>query len=60
MSMVYALNGIYSAKSNVFSFIVVLLEIISGKKKKIHEFFRSELSISLLGYVSAFNLFFFL
>jgi serine/threonine protein kinase len=32
MSPEYALNGIFSIKSDVFSFGVVLLEIISGKR----------------------------
>jgi len=32
MSPEYALDGLFSVKSDVFSFGVVLLEIISGKK----------------------------
>jgi hypothetical protein len=49
----YAQHGIFSIKSDVFSFGVVLLEIISGKKNT--EFYESELAPSLLGYVSFFN-----
>ncbi|XP_043719674.1 G-type lectin S-receptor-like serine/threonine-protein kinase At4g03230 [Telopea speciosissima] len=47
MSPEYALDGIFSAKSDVFSFGIVLLEIISGKKTA---GFQSEHSLSLLGY----------
>jgi serine/threonine protein kinase len=53
MSPEYALDGIFSVKSDVFSFGVVLLEIISGKKNT--EFYRSELAMSLISYVSVFN-----
>jgi len=34
MSPEYALNGIFSVKSDVFSFGVLVLEIISGKRNK--------------------------
>ncbi|XP_042475044.1 G-type lectin S-receptor-like serine/threonine-protein kinase At4g03230 [Macadamia integrifolia] len=47
MSPEYALNGIFSVKSDVFSFGVMLLEIISGKKNM---GFPSEHSLNLLGY----------
>jgi serine/threonine protein kinase len=47
MSPEYALDGLFSVKSDVFSFGVVLLEIISGKKN-----YLSELNMSLIGYVS--------
>jgi serine/threonine protein kinase len=52
MSPEYALNGIFSVKSDVFSFGVVLLEIISEKKNT--EFYQSKLAMSLLGYESVF------
>ena len=50
MSPEYALDGAFSVKSDVFSFGVVLLEIISGKKNS--GFYSSELSMNLLGHVS--------
>ncbi len=53
MSPEYALDGIFSIKSDVFSFGVVLLEIISGRKNT--GFYQSELAMSLLGYVSVLN-----
>ncbi|XP_061357903.1 G-type lectin S-receptor-like serine/threonine-protein kinase At4g03230 [Gastrolobium bilobum] len=46
MSPEYALDGLFSIKSDVFSFGVVLLEIISGKKNT--GFYQS--NSSLLGY----------
>ena len=50
MSPEYAVDGIFSIKSDVFSFGVVVLEIISGKKNI--GFYQSEQAMSLLGYVS--------
>ncbi|KAK7257496.1 hypothetical protein RIF29_31516 [Crotalaria pallida] len=48
MSPEYALDGVFSTKSDVFSFGVVLLEIISGKKNT--GFYQSKEVSSLLGY----------
>ncbi|KAL5581846.1 hypothetical protein UlMin_014288 [Ulmus minor] len=48
MSPEYALEGFFSIKSDVFSFGVVVLEIISGKRNT--GFYRSEEALSLLGY----------
>ncbi|KAK9065158.1 hypothetical protein SSX86_016541 [Deinandra increscens subsp. villosa] len=48
MSPEYALDGMFSIKSDVFSFGVVLLEIISGKRNT--GFYQSQKSISLLGH----------
>ncbi|GMY09979.1 G-type lectin S-receptor-like serine/threonine-protein kinase At4g03230 isoform X1, partial [Fagus crenata] len=48
MSPEYALDGIFSIKSDAFSFGVVLLEIISGKKNT--GFYQSEQAMSLLEY----------
>ena len=49
MSPEYAMEGLISEKSDVFSFGVLLLEIVSGKKNS--NFYNEELSLSLLGYV---------
>ncbi|KAH9606665.1 hypothetical protein KSS87_014875, partial [Heliosperma pusillum] len=43
----YAIEGRFSEKSDVFSFGVLLLEIITGKKTR----WFDESSLSLLGYV---------
>ena len=51
MSPEYALDGFFSEKSDVFSFGVVVLEIISGKRNT--GFYQSDQTLSLLGYVSA-------
>ncbi|XP_059437683.1 uncharacterized protein LOC132170643 [Corylus avellana] len=50
MSPEYAIQGLYSTKSDVFSFGVLLLEIISGKK---NTSFYNHSSLSLLIYVSS-------
>ena len=47
MSLEYVLEGIFSIKSDVFSFGVVLLEIKSGKKNT--GFYQSQQAMSLLG-----------
>ena len=51
MSLEYAMHGRYSVKSDVFSFGVLVLEIISGKKNT-YFFYQSELAEDLLSYVS--------
>ena len=51
MSPEYASEGIYSIKSDVFSFGVLLLEILSGKRNT--GFHGHEDFVNLLGYVSA-------
>lgn len=50
MSPEYALEGIFSIKSDVFSFGVLMLEIVSGKKNT--GFYHTD-SLNLLGYVSS-------
>nr|AFP33765.1 SRK [Arabidopsis halleri subsp. gemmifera] len=49
MSPEYAMDGIYSEKSDVFSFGVMLLEIVTGMKNR--GFFNSDLDSNLLSYV---------
>ncbi|XP_075666911.1 G-type lectin S-receptor-like serine/threonine-protein kinase At1g11300 [Castanea sativa] len=48
MSPEYAMEGRFSEKSDVFSFGVLLLEIISGRKNS--SFYHDEQSMSLLGF----------
>lgn len=49
MSPEYAMGGYFSAKSDVFSFGVLVLEIISGMKNR--GFHQSD-DLNLLGHVS--------
>ncbi|CAN4092103.1 unnamed protein product [Withania somnifera] len=49
MSPEYAMHGQYSVKSDVFSFGVLVLEIISGKKNSV--FYQSDGAEDLLSYV---------
>ncbi|KAJ4977101.1 hypothetical protein NE237_002207 [Protea cynaroides] len=49
MSPEYAMQGLFSIKSDVFSFGVLLLEIISGKKN--NEYFEEDHSMNLIGHV---------
>jgi hypothetical protein len=51
MSPEYAMDDLYSIKSYVFSFRVLILEIVSGKKNT--GFYNSE-SLNFLRYVSNF------
>ncbi|KAK7293102.1 hypothetical protein RJT34_15963 [Clitoria ternatea] len=48
MSPEYAMQGVFSEKSDVFSFGVLLLEIISGRRNS--SFYDSENSLTLLGF----------
>ena len=52
MAPEYAMEGIFSIKSDVFSFGVILLEIISGKKNS--GFYLTEHAQTLLAYVCFF------
>nr|POF03672.1 g-type lectin s-receptor-like serine/threonine-protein kinase [Quercus suber] len=49
MSPEYAMEGRFSEKSDVFSFGVLLLEIISGRRNS--SFYHDEQSMSILGFV---------
>ena len=44
------MSGIVSIKTDVFSFGVLLLEIVSGKKNNNH--YHSDYPLNLIGYVS--------
>jgi hypothetical protein len=50
MSPEYMLHGWYSIKSDVFSFGVLVLEILSGKKNK--EFYHPDYHLNLIGHIS--------
>lgn len=49
MAPEYAMEGLFSVKSDVFSFGVILLEIISGKRN--NGFYLTELAPTLLAHV---------
>lgn len=51
MSPEYAMDGLFSMKSDVYSLGVVVLEIVTGKKNR--GFYDPELDLNLLGYVSS-------
>ncbi|CAL4925940.1 unnamed protein product [Urochloa decumbens] len=48
MSPEYAMDGVFSTKSDVFSFGVLVLEVVSGKKNR--GFYHTELDLNLLRY----------
>jgi hypothetical protein len=50
MAPEYAIEGLFSIKSDVFSFGILLLEIVSGKKNR--GFYHSDHSLNLIGHVS--------
>ena len=50
MPLEYARNGVVSMKTDVLSYGVLLLEIVSGKKNNSHNCFDYQLN--LIGYVS--------
>ncbi|KAG2685167.1 hypothetical protein I3843_10G107900 [Carya illinoinensis] len=54
MSPEYAMDGHFSVKSDVFSFGVLVLEIISGKKNR--GFYYANNELNLLGHVSEENI----
>ncbi|OVA04103.1 Protein kinase domain [Macleaya cordata] len=49
MSPEYAIDGLFSMKSDIFSFGVVVLEIVSGKKNR--GFYHPDHDLNLLGHV---------
>ena len=51
MSPEYAMEGIFSVKSDIFSFGVLLLEILSGRKN--NSFHQEDGPLSLVGHVSS-------
>ena len=52
MALEYAMEGLFSIKSNIYSFGILLLEIASGKKNS--GFYHPEHEESLLSYVCLF------
>lgn len=50
MSPEYAMDGLFSVKSDAFSFGVLVLEVISGKKNR--GFYYQNNELNLLGHVS--------
>ena len=46
----YAAKGLFSVKSDVFSFGVLVLEIVTGKRNRV---FYTEHNDNLMGYVSS-------
>lgn len=46
----YAVEGIFSFKSDVFSFGVLVLEIVTGRKNS--SFYQLDRPLTLIGYVS--------
>lgn len=50
MAPEYAIDGQFSIKSDVFSFGILMLEIISGEKNR--GFFRPNHALNLIGHVS--------
>lgn len=50
MAPEYAIDGQFSIKSDVFSFGILLLEIVCGEKNR--GFYRPNYSLNLIGHVS--------
>lgn len=53
MSPEYAMDGVFSMKSDIYSFGVLVLEIITGKRNR--GFYEEDLDLNLLRYVSNSN-----
>jgi serine/threonine protein kinase len=56
MSPEYAMQGLFSEKTDVFSFGVLILEIVTGRRNS--SFYDNEHALSLLGFVSLNKLYF--
>lgn len=54
MSPDYAMEGTFSIKSDVFSFGVLVLEIVSGRRNA--SFYHLDRLFNLIGYVSLFRI----
>jgi serine/threonine protein kinase len=50
MAPEYAIDGQFSVKSDVFSFGILILEIICGKKNRVR--YRAKKTLNLVAYVS--------
>ena len=55
MSPEYAMEGTFSEKSDVFSFGVLVLEIVSGRRNT--SFTHLDQTLNLIGYVSIKNIY---
>ena len=53
MAPEYASDGVFSVKSDVFSFGILMLEIITGKKNR--GFFHADQTLNLAGHVSKYT-----
>ena len=51
MSPEYAIDGLFSMKSDVFSFGVIVLEILSGKRNRLFQHLDHD--FNLLGHVTS-------
>ena len=51
MALEYAIDSQFSIKSDVFNFVILLLEILSGKKNRAS--FHLDQNLNLVGHVSS-------
>jgi serine/threonine protein kinase len=50
MAPEYAFDGLFSTKSDIFSFGILLLETVSGKKSR--GLYHQHLNLNLIGFIS--------